>query len=56
MKSLNNVTAGTLGGTFCSIYASISLGEAGQTILLSALGSIVSYLVSSWLGRKKNKH
>ncbi|TJY65794.1 hypothetical protein FAZ19_11790 [Sphingobacterium alkalisoli] len=57
MKPLNNVQIGTLGGTICSVWASIQWGDILQTAILSAVGACVSFLVSRLLAKTiKKKH
>jgi len=46
---------GTLGGTVCSIWASISLGDIAQTVLMAVIGTVVSYLSSALLRRFRKK-
>jgi len=48
---LNDIRISTLGGTICSIWASISLGDVMQTVLTAALGTLVSFVTSRLLGR-----
>jgi len=48
---LNDIRISTLGGTVCSIWASISLGDIAQTALMAALGTLVSFATSSLLAR-----
>ncbi|WP_139375413.1 hypothetical protein [Sphingobacterium nematocida] len=50
---INEIRAGTLGGTLCSIWASITLGDLFQTVIMAALGTLVSYAMSRLLQRKK---
>lgn len=47
---LNDIRISTLGGTICSIWASISLGDVAQTALMAALGALVSFATSRLLG------
>jgi len=42
---------GVLGGTMCSLWASVSLGDMLQTLLTAALGTLVSFATSQLLGR-----
>ncbi|MEJ5146432.1 hypothetical protein [Sphingobacterium sp. MYb388] len=51
----NDIRVGTLGGTLCSIWASFSLGDVMQTVIMAALGTVVSYMTSRFL-RKIGKH
>ncbi|MGE8290063.1 MAG: hypothetical protein ACN6ON_00225, partial [Sphingobacterium sp.] len=48
---INDIRLGTLGGTVCSIWASSSLGDLGQTILTAALGTLVSFGVGRLLAK-----
>lgn len=50
---INEIRAGTLGGTLCSIWASITLGDLLQTVIMAAVGTLVSYAVSSLLKRRR---
>lgn len=52
---LNEIRAGTLGGTLCSIWASVTLGDILQTVVMAALGTMVSYAVSQLLQRRKEE-
>lgn len=49
---LDEIRAGTLGGTLCSIWASITLGDLLQTVIMAALGTLVSFAMSQLLQRK----
>ncbi|WP_447767608.1 hypothetical protein [Sphingobacterium faecium] len=48
-----------MGGTLCSIWASFSFGDLAQTVLMAAVGTVVSFVTSRLLGhvgnRKSNK-
>lgn len=48
---LNDIRISTIGGTICSIWASISLGDVLQMILTAALGTLASFVTSRLLGR-----
>ena len=52
--------AGTMGGMLTVLLANISSGEITRTAMLSAIGAVVSYLVSlgiKWLtGKFKRGH
>ncbi|WP_183078796.1 hypothetical protein [Sphingobacterium puteale] len=48
---LNDIRISTIGGTICSIWASISLGDVLQTILTAALGTLASFVTSRLLGQ-----
>jgi uncharacterized PurR-regulated membrane protein YhhQ (DUF165 family) len=52
---LNEIRAGTLGGTLCSVWASITLGDLLQTVVMAALGTLVSYVMSTWLQKGTKK-
>ncbi|NGF54992.1 hypothetical protein G5B00_00585 [Parapedobacter sp. SGR-10] len=49
MRPLTNVQTGTLGGTLCSIFVSITVDDVVKTVVLAALGAIVSFGVSKLL-------
>ncbi|WP_170852654.1 hypothetical protein [Sphingobacterium wenxiniae] len=51
MKPLNSIQVGTLGGTLCSIFGSITMDDMIKTAVLAAVGAIVSYVVSTLLQR-----
>ncbi|WP_286856493.1 MULTISPECIES: hypothetical protein [Sphingobacterium] len=48
---LNDIRISTIGGTLCSIWASISLGDVLQTVLTAVLGTLVSFATSRLLGK-----
>lgn len=50
----NEIRIGTLGGTLCSLWISFSINELLQTVLMAAIGTAVSFVTSSILG-KMNK-
>lgn len=52
---VNNIRISAIGGTVCSIWASISLGDVLQTALTAALGTLVSFATSRLLGKWRNK-
>ncbi len=52
---VNNIRISAIGGTLCSIWASISLGDVLQTALTAALGTLVSFATSRLLGKWRNK-
>lgn len=52
---LNEIRAGTLGGTLCSIWASITLGDILQTVVTAVIGTVASYVVSQLLQRGNHK-
>ncbi|ERJ59322.1 hypothetical protein [Sphingobacterium paucimobilis] len=49
----NQIRAGTLGGTLCSVWASITLGDVLQTVVMAALGTLVSYTLSQLLQKRR---
>lgn len=48
---LNDIRISALGGTVCSIWASLSLGDVFQTAIMAALGTLVSFVTSRLLGK-----
>jgi len=52
---VNDIRISAVGGTLCSIWASISLGDVLQTALTAALGTLVSFATSWLLGRYGRK-
>lgn len=52
---VNDIRISAVGGTLCSIWASISLGDVLQTALTAALGTLVSFATSWLLGRCNRK-
>ena len=52
---INDMRFGVLGGTLCSIWASISLGDVLQTMLMAAVGTVVSFVTSKLLGRWRKR-
>lgn len=51
----NNPQIGTLGGTLCSVWASVNWGDLFQTVVMAAIGSLVSYAISILLSRSNKK-
>ena len=51
---INEIRAGTLGGALCSVWASITLGDLLQTVVMAALGTLVSYTMSQLLQKKRD--
>ncbi len=47
----NDMRISALGGTLCSIWASISLGDVLQTALTAALGTLISFATSRLLAK-----
>jgi len=52
---INDMRISAIGGTICSIWASLSLDDVLQTALTAALGTIVSFATSRLLGRWNKK-
>ena len=51
----HGTAAGTAGGTLLSVFASVQSGDVTKTIILAALGAVVSFGVSlglKWLMKK----
>jgi mannitol-specific phosphotransferase system IIBC component len=48
---VNDIRVSAIGGTICSIWASISLGDVLQTVLTAALGTLVSFATSRLLAK-----
>jgi len=48
---VNDIRISAIGGTICSIWASISLGDVLQTALTAALGTLVSFATSRLLAK-----
>ncbi|WP_343566630.1 hypothetical protein [Sphingobacterium sp.] len=48
---VNDIRVSAIGGTICSIWASISLGDVLQTALTAALGTLVSFATSRLLAK-----
>lgn len=48
---VNEIRISAIGGTLCSIWASISLGDVLQTALTAALGTLVSFATSRLLAK-----
>ncbi|WP_169305517.1 hypothetical protein [Sphingobacterium alkalisoli] len=55
MRQMNNVQAGTLGGTCCSIWNSFDWSNLFHTVLMAVIGAAVSYLVSRLLDGKRRR-
>ncbi|WP_157626060.1 MULTISPECIES: hypothetical protein [Sphingobacterium] len=47
----NDIRISAFGGTICSIWASISLGDVLQTALTAALGTLISFATSRLLAK-----
>ncbi|WP_170852538.1 hypothetical protein [Sphingobacterium wenxiniae] len=52
---MTNIQVGTLGGTLCSIFGSITLDDMVKTAVLAATGAIVSFLVSRLMEGKRKR-
>lgn len=53
-----NALAGVAGGTVLSFLASIQYADLAETIVLSALGAVVSFVVSAlleWIVKRRKK-
>jgi mannitol-specific phosphotransferase system IIBC component len=48
---VNDLRVSAIGGTICSIWASISLGDVLQTALTAAMGTLVSFATSRLLAK-----
>lgn len=48
---VNDMRVSAIGGTICSIWASISLGDVLQTALTAVLGTLVSFATSRLLAK-----
>lgn len=55
MMKTNELQVGTLGGTLCSVWASVSWGDLFQTVIMAAIGTLVSYAISATLNRVNKK-
>ena len=56
MRALNNVQAGTLGGTLVSVWSSFDWSDMMNTAVMAVVGATVSYLTSRLLeGRRRNR-
>lgn len=51
MNSDNRTKSGTIGGTLLTVFYHISVDDFAKTIVLAAVGAIVSYTVSTVLKR-----
>ncbi|MEN5086492.1 hypothetical protein ABE426_08485 [Sphingobacterium faecium] len=47
----NDIRFSAVGGTICSIWASFSFGDLAQTAMMAALGTLVSFVTSRFLGK-----
>lgn len=48
---LNDIRISALGGTVCSIWGSLTFGDLLQTVILAAIGTLISFLTSRLLGK-----
>ncbi len=50
-----NTKTGTLGGTLCSVYINLSVGDILHTVVMALIGAVVSfgvsYLLAKWIKR-----
>lgn len=53
MENRHEIQLQTFCGSLCSIWASFTFGELLHTIVMAALGTLVSYLVSRLLQVRK---
>lgn len=53
MVSFNQTQLQTVCGSLCSIWASFTFGELMHTIVMAVLGTLVSYMLSMLLQRRK---
>ena len=54
-SSHHGTAAGTVGGTLLSVFATIQSGDIAKTIVLAAVGAVVSFVVSvglRWVARR----
>ena len=54
-SSHHGTAAGTIGGTLLSVFANIQSGDITKTIILAAVGAVVSFVVSvglRWVARR----
>lgn len=49
------IYSGTAGGSLSGILAAISFGDLAQTVILSVVGTVVSFIVSVCLKRLMSK-
>jgi mannitol-specific phosphotransferase system IIBC component len=56
MSANNQLAIGTAGGTFLSVLSNIHSADIIKTVLLAALGAIVSFTISLLLKRVIKKH
>ncbi|MGJ1321908.1 hypothetical protein ACR780_04410 [Sphingobacterium faecium] len=47
----NDIRLSAWGGTICSIWGSFTFGDLLQTIILAAVGTLVSFVTSRLLGK-----
>jgi len=56
MTNSNNTLMGTAGGTFLSVLPNLHSEDVLKTIILAALGAIVSFVISMLLKYLIKKH
>ncbi|RKS03095.1 hypothetical protein [Flavobacterium sp. 102] len=56
MSNNHSIVCGTVGGTFLSILSNISGDDLIKTIVLAAIGAIVSFTISTVLKCILKKH
>jgi mannitol-specific phosphotransferase system IIBC component len=56
MTANNQTFMGTAGGTFLSIVPNIHSEDIAKTIILAAVGAIVSFIISLLLKSLQKKH
>lgn len=55
LSNHHGTAAGTAGGTLLSVFATIQSGDVTKTVILAALGAVVSFGVSlglKWVAKK----
>ncbi|MCS4225864.1 hypothetical protein [Sphingobacterium sp. BIGb0165] len=52
---INDMRISAIGGTICSIWASLSLDDVLSTMLTAAIGTLVSFATSRMIGRWNNR-
>lgn len=56
MTSNNDTAMGTIGGTFLSILPNIASDDVAKTVILAAIGAVVSFTISLLLKIISNRH
>lgn len=49
----NQIQLQTFCGSLCSVWASFTFGEIVHTVVMAAIGTLVSYLLSRLLHKRK---